>query len=154
MFICKSPSVGTESKAHFFYAHSFFRIKSPNTIQKEVEAASSFFLWTTYGQLGFWLSSQTHQNLVYILFNDTVLEMEILFIPGPHPSFYCFIFKIVFIFFWPWWVLVVMHGLSLIEMNRDYSLLQCTGFSLWWFLFLWSTGSRLVDFSSLNTQAQ
>lgn len=31
-------SVGTKSKADFFYAHSFFRIKSPNNIQEELTA--------------------------------------------------------------------------------------------------------------------
>ena len=41
----------------------------------------------------------SHQSLVYIFFKDTVLEMEILFNASPHPSFYCFIFRIVFIYF-------------------------------------------------------
>ena len=35
-----------------------------------------------------------------------------------------------------------------------YSLLRCTGFSLRWLLLLWSTGSRLTDFSSCSTRAQ
>ena len=31
--------------------------------------------------------------------------------------------------------------------NRGYSLLQCAGFSLWWFLLLWSTGSGCIGLS-------
>ena len=34
------------------------------------------------------------------------------------------------------------------------SSLQCVGFSLWWLLLLWSTGSRRAGFSSCGTQAQ
>ena len=36
---------------------------------------------------------------LHLPFKDTVLEMEILFNASPHPSFYCFIFRIVFIYF-------------------------------------------------------
>ena len=35
-----------------------------------------------------------------------------------------------------------MHRLSLVAASRAYSSLQCTGFSLWWLLFLQSSGSR------------
>ena len=38
--------------------------------------------------------------------------------------------------------------------ERGYSLLLCTGFSLWWLLVLWSTGSRHVGFSTCSTGAQ
>ena len=37
---------------------------------------------------------------------------------------------------------IAARGLSLVEASRDYSLLQCVGFSLWWLLLLQSTGSR------------
>ena len=43
--------------------------------------------------------------------------------------------------FWLFWVFVAEHGLSLVAVSRGYSSLQCTGFSLRWFL-LWSTGSK------------
>ena len=38
--------------------------------------------------------------------------------------------------------------------ERGYSSLQCAGFSLWWLLLLWSTGSRRVGFSSCGLWAQ
>ena len=42
------------------------------------------------------------------------------------------------------WVFVA-HRLSLVAESSSYSLMQCAGFSLWWFLLLWSTGSRLAS---------
>ena len=45
-------------------------------------------------------------------------------------------------------------GLSLVAVSRVYSSLQCAGFSLWWLLLLWSTGSRHEGFSSCGMQAQ
>ena len=56
--------------------------------------------------------------------------------------------------FWLCWVFVAAHGLSLVEVSRGYSLLQCTGFSLWWLLLLRSMGSRHAGFSSCGMQAQ
>ena len=41
-----------------------------------------------------------------------------------------------FIYFWLYWVFVVVHGLSLVAASRGYSSLWCTGFSLWWLLFV------------------
>ena len=35
-----------------------------------------------------------------------------------------------------------------------YSSLPCAGFSLWWLLFLWSSGSRQAGFSSCGMRAQ
>ena len=35
----------------------------------------------------------------------------------------------------------LLRGLSLVAGSRGYSLLWCAGFSLWWLLLLWSTGS-------------
>ena len=61
---------------------------------------------------------------------------------------------ILFIYFWLRWVFVAAHGLSLAEVSRGYSSLQCAGFSLQWLLLLRSRGSRLVGFSSCGTQAQ
>ena len=34
---------------------------------------------------------------------------------------------------------------SLVAASRGYSLLWCEGFSLWWLLSLWSTGSRVMS---------
>ena len=47
-----------------------------------------------------------------------------------------------------------MHGLSLVAVSGDYSLLRCVGFSFRWLLLLQSTGSRRAGFSSCSTQAQ
>ena len=47
---------------------------------------------------------------------------------------------------------LLRHGLSLIAASRGYSSLRCAGFSLWWLLFLKSTGSRHTNFSSCGTQ--
>ena len=58
------------------------------------------------------------------------------------------------IYFWLRWVFVADCGLSLVVASRGYSSLQCTGFSLQWFLLLQSTGFRHAGFSSCGTQAQ
>ena len=52
------------------------------------------------------------------------------------------VFIYLSIYFWLRWVFVAVHGLSLDAASGGYSLLRCTGFSLQWFLLLWSTGSR------------
>ena len=59
----------------------------------------------------------------------------------------------MYFFLWLHWVFVAVCGLSLLVVNGGYSSLWCTGFSLRW-LLLWSTGSRLVGFSSCGTRAQ
>ena len=51
-------------------------------------------------------------------------------------------------------VFVAARRLSLVVVSGGYSLLRCTGFSLWWLLLLQSTGSRRVGFSSCSTRAQ
>ena len=67
-------------------------------------------------------------------------------------SVYLFIyFKI---YFWLHWVFVAARGISLVAASRDYSSSRCAGFSLWWLLWLWSTGSRHVGFSSCGRWAQ
>ena len=50
--------------------------------------------------------------------------------------------------------LLLHAGFSLVMASRGYSLLQCMGFSLRWFLLLWSMGSRHVGFSSCSTWAR
>ena len=57
-----------------------------------------------------------------------------------------FFFLINFIYVWLLWVFVAVHGLSLVVASG--------GFSLWWLLLVWSTGSRPMGFSSCSTQAQ
>ena len=52
------------------------------------------------------------------------------------------------------WVFVAVHGLSLVVASGGYSLLRGAGFSLWWLLLLWSTGSRCTGFSSCGLRAQ
>ena len=68
-------------------------------------------------------------------------------------SFFLYKF-ILFIYFWVRWVFVAVRGLSLVVASRGYSLLQCAGFSLRWFLLLRSMGSRHVGFSNCGTWAQ
>ena len=46
-----------------------------------------------------------------------------------------------FIYFWLRWVLVAVHGLSLVAASEGYSSLRCAGFSLRWLLLWQSTGS-------------
>ena len=61
---------------------------------------------------------------------------------------------ILFIYFLLHWVFIAARGLSLVAVSGGYSSLRCAGFSLTWLLLLWSTGSRLVGFSSCGTWAQ
>ena len=66
-----------------------------------------------------------------------------------------FSFKInLFIYFWLHWVFIAACGLSLVVVCGVFSSLRCMGFSLWWLLLLWSTGSRHTGFSSCGTWAQ
>ena len=67
-----------------------------------------------------------------------------------------FLILILFLFIYIWlrWVFIAAHGLSLVVVSGGYSLLQCAGFSLRWFLLLRSTGSRSAGFSSSGSQAQ
>ena len=55
--------------------------------------------------------------------------------------------------FWPCQVFVALHRFSLAAMSGGYSSLQCAGFSLWWFLLLWSLGSRARGLSSCGERA-
>ena len=63
------------------------------------------------------------------------------------------LFIYLFIYFWLSWVFVAACGLSLVVASRDYSLLQCMGFSSRWLLLLWNTGSRRVGFSGCGSRA-
>ena len=55
--------------------------------------------------------------------------------------------------FWLHWVFVAVRRLSLVVASGGYSSLRCAGFSLWWLLLLWSTGSRHTGFSSCGSRA-
>ena len=56
----------------------------------------------------------------------------------------------LFIYLWLHWVLVAVRRLSLVAVSRGYSSLWCAGFSLRWFLLLWSMGLRRAGFSSCS----
>ena len=47
--------------------------------------------------------------------------------------------------------LLAARRLPLVVASGGFSLLSCVGFSLWWLLSLWSSGSGCTDFSSCNT---
>ena len=64
------------------------------------------------------------------------------------------LFVCLFVYLWLCWVFVDVHGLSLVVASGDYSLLQCSGFTLRWLLLLRSTGSRRVGFSSCGMRVQ
>ena len=68
-----------------------------------------------------------------------------------HTSFSFLFFKIIC--FGLCWVFVAVLRLSLVVASRDYSWLWCRGFSLQWFLLLWSTGSRGRGFNSCSSWA-
>ena len=61
---------------------------------------------------------------------------------------------LVFIYFWLHWVFLAARGLSLGVASGGYSSLSCVGFSLWWLLLLWNTGSRYTGFSNCGAWAQ
>ena len=81
-------------------------------------------------------------------------ERRVLATGPPGKSLEHFFENYVFIYLWLHWVFTAVRGLSLVAASRGYSLLQCTGFSLWWLLLLQSMGSRCMGFSSCGTQAQ
>ena len=82
------------------------------------------------------------------------LVVQDFFISKPSCHFFFFFLINLYIYFWLCWVFIAVHGLSLVEVSRGYSSLWCTGFSLWWLLLLWSTGSKHAGFSNCGTWAQ
>ena len=62
-------------------------------------------------------------------------------------TLFCFVFKFyfnfIYFYFWLCWDFVAARGLSLVAASGGYSLLRCTGFSLWWLLLLgvWALGT-------------
>ena len=65
-----------------------------------------------------------------------------------------FFFKLIYFIFGCVRSSLLRVGFSLVAESRGYYSLRCAGFSLRWFLLLWSTGSRHAGFSSCGTQAQ
>ena len=73
-----------------------------------------------------------------------------------HLSFSVFIFHLLVLsffnlkfsnfccYFWLHWVFIAAFGVSLVVLAEAPLWLQCTGFSLWWLLWLWSTDSWCV----------
>ena len=59
-------------------------------------------------------------------------------------------FFLVYLMFCLWWVFIAARGFSWVVVSRDYSLLQWTGFLLWWLLLLLSTGSRSVGLVAVH----
>lgn len=55
-------------------------------------------------------------------------------------------------FLWLSCVFITGHRLSLVAASGGHCL-WCKGFSLWWFLWMWSTGSGHVGLSSCSTWA-
>ena len=79
--------------------------------------------------------------------NRTVRALGLREMTFWHPLLF-FFFINLFIYLWLRWVFVAARGLSLAAASTGYSSLRCAGFSLWWLLLLWSTGSRRKGFSS------
>ena len=68
--------------------------------------------------------------------------------------FFNLFYLFIYLYFWLHWVFDAERGPSLVAASGGYSLLRCSGFSLWWFLLLWSMGSRCMGFISCGTRAQ
>ena len=66
---------------------------------------------------------------------------------------FIYLFVCLFVYFWLHWVFVAVCRLPLVAASGGHPLLLCTGFSLQWFLLLWSTGSRHTGFSSCGSRA-
>ena len=64
----------------------------------------------------------------------------------------CFLNNFICIYFWLCWVFIALLQLSLAEASGGYSWLWCVGFSLQWFLFVQSTGSRVLRLQQLQPE--
>ena len=67
---------------------------------------------------------------------------------------YVAFFFFLIIYFELCWVFVAVLRLSLVVVSGGYPWLWCRGFSLQWFLLLWSTGSRHIGFRSCGVQGR
>ena len=90
------------------------------------------------------------QTLIYLLL------FMVLCSPLPHriwidPVIHFFKLLIILlkIYFWLFWIFAATLRLFLVASAGGYSLLSCTGFSLWWLLLLQSTDSRAIRLQQL-----
>ena len=68
---------------------------------------------------------------------SSVLLVRKTKVSGQRDPLSLFFFLIyLFIYFWLHWVFVAAHGLPLVTVSEGYSSLRCTGFSLWWLVFV------------------
>ena len=95
------------------------------------------------------------QNAIYmyVCYIISVLLNFFKFVLWPEMCMSFFFFFNLFIYLWLYWVLVAVHGLSLVVASGGYSSLLCTGFSSPWLLLLQSTWSRRVGSSSCGSRA-
>ena len=92
---------------------------------------------------------------MYVL--DTCLLSEMYF-AKIFSQFVAYLFFLNFIYLFIYLLAALglrccVRAFSLVAVSRGYSSLWCMGFSLWWLLLLWSTGSRRAGFSSCGLQA-
>ena len=93
------------------------------------------YLWPTQLNILFYFILLFHFTLKWILSNLLKFIYFIYFIFGCVGS-------------------SLLHvGFALVAASGGYSSMRCTGFSLWWLLLLWSTGSRHAGFSSCGSWA-
>ena len=76
-----------------------------------------------------------------------------MYIISNYLGIFIYLFACLFIYLWLCWVFVAVCRLSLVAASGGYSLMRCVGFSLLWFLFFWSTGSRHMGFGSCGLRA-
>ena len=93
-----------------------------------------------------------YENINYHI-NKSGRKLDFTYLSNSNSNKYFFKLIHLFIYFWLCQVFVAARGLSLVAASGSYSSLQFTGFSLWWLLLLWSTGSRRSGFSSSGTWA-
>ena len=74
-------------------------------------------------------------DFLFFLFASCIFPSFYFFV-----CFYLFIFGCIGFFFF----VFLLHGLSLVAASKGYSSLWCAGFSLQWFLLLWSMGSGVL----------
>ena len=105
----------------------------------------------------FFLTSLLEYNcftvVCQVLLYNKVNQLYIYICPHISSLFFFLNLFILFIYFWLRWVFVAAYGLSLVAASSGYSSLRWAGFSLWWLLLLWSTGSRRAGFSSCGSRA-
>ena len=102
----------------------------------------------------FWLNSAAVNTGVHVSFQIRVFSryMPRSGIVGLYGNSIFFLINL-FIYFWLHWVFIAVRGLSLAVASRDYSSLQCAGFSLRWLFLLRSMGRRCAGSCSCGAWA-